>query len=58
MKSLRILELSEQLQKNTDDIIAICTLLDIPATSRVSYLSEENSQKIIDYYKQSIPTTK
>ena len=52
-KSLRVLELSEQIQKSTDDIIAICALLDIPATSRISCLTEENAQKIIGYYKET-----
>ena len=53
-KKLRVLELSEQLQKNADDIIAICVLLDIPANSRISCLSNENAQKIIDYYKENL----
>ncbi len=52
-KSLRDIELSERIQKSTDDIIAICALLDIPATSRVSCLTDENAQKIIDYYKKT-----
>ncbi|WP_072013309.1 MULTISPECIES: translation initiation factor IF-2 N-terminal domain-containing protein [unclassified Prochlorococcus] len=53
-KTLRVLELSEQLQKDADDIIAICVLLDIPASSRISCLTNENAQKIIDYYKEKL----
>ncbi len=52
-KSLRVLELADQIQKSTDDIIAICALLNIPATSRISCLSDENAQKVIDYYKKT-----
>ncbi|KGG13444.1 MULTISPECIES: translation initiation factor IF-2 N-terminal domain-containing protein [Prochlorococcus] len=52
-KSLRVLELSERIQKNAEDIIAICVLLDIPANSRISCLTDENAQKIIDYYKEN-----
>ena len=52
-KSIRVLELSEWIQKNTDDIIAICVLLDIPANSRISCLTDENAQKIINYYKEN-----
>ncbi len=52
-RALRILELSEQIQKSTDDIIAICALLDIPATSRVSCLTDEHAQKIINYYEET-----
>ena len=39
--------------KNAEDIIAICVLLDIPANSRISCLTDENAQKIIDYYKEN-----
>ncbi len=52
-KTTRVLELSEQLQKNADDIIAICVLLDIPANSRISCLSNEDVQKIIDYSQEN-----
>ncbi|ABX08550.1 translation initiation factor IF-2 N-terminal domain-containing protein [Prochlorococcus marinus] len=52
-KSLRVLELSEKIEKSTDDIIATCAFLDIPATSRISCLTEENAQQIINYYNET-----
>ena len=52
-RSLRVLEFSEQIQKSTDDIIAICALLEITATSRISCLAPEDAQKIINYYKEA-----
>ena len=53
-KSLRVLELSAQLQQSADDMIAVCALLDIPATSIISCLTEESAQKIINYYERTI----
>ena len=50
-RSLRVLELSVQLQQSADDIIAVCALLDIPANSRISCLADEDVQKLIEYYK-------
>ena len=46
---LRIKELSEALSLDAPDIIAICTLLKIPASTSLSSLSVEQCKEIIDY---------
>ena len=46
---LRVKELSVALSVDTSEIIAICKLLKIPASSPLSSLSVEQSKKIIDY---------
>ncbi len=48
---LRVVELAEKLNVATNDLIAVCTLLDIPASSRISCLSKQHAKKLIDYYK-------
>ncbi len=50
-KLLRVLELSQELRVDSDDLIAVCALLDIPANSRISCLADEDVQKLIEYYK-------
>ena len=50
--TIRVLELAEQLKVGTDDLLAVCTLLEIPATSRISCLSPEYIKKLIAYYKE------
>ena len=51
MQGLRILELSEALNVNSSDLLAICAILKIKATSRLSMLSFEECKKITDYYE-------
>ena len=46
---LRVKELSEALQVDSSDIIAVCALLKIPASSTLSTLSIEQCKEIIDY---------
>ena len=41
MKGLRVLELSEALDVDSSDLLAICAILKIKATSRLSMLSFE-----------------
>ena len=53
---LRIKELAEALSVDSAEIIAICTLLKIPATSPLSSLSVQQCKKIIDSI-QKIKTT-
>ncbi len=48
--TIRVLELAEQLKVGTDDLLAVCTLLEIPATSRISCLSHEHIKKLTRYY--------
>ena len=41
MKGLRVLELSEALNVDSSDLLAVCAILKIKATSRLSMLSFE-----------------
>ena len=50
MKGLRILELSEALNVDSADLLAVCAILNVNATSRLSMLSFEECKKITDYY--------
>ena len=51
MKGLRVLELSEALNVDSSELLAVCALLKINATSRLSMLSLEECKKITDYYE-------
>ena len=51
MKGLRVLELSEALDADSSDLLAVCAILKIKATSRLSMLSFEECKKITDYYE-------
>ena len=51
MKGLRVLEIAKALEADYSDIIAICAILKINATSRLSTLSFEDCKKITDYYE-------
>ena len=53
MKGLRVLELSEALNIDISDLIAVCAILEIKATSRLSMLSFEESKQITDYYENN-----
>ncbi len=50
---LRVKELAEALSSDSDEIIATCTLLKIPASSPLSSLSIEQSKEIIDYIQKN-----
>ena len=52
MKGLRVLELSKALETDYSDILAICAILKLNATSRLSTLSFEDCKKITDYYQE------
>ena len=39
MKGLRVIELSEALNINSSDLIAVCAILEIKATSRITFFS-------------------
>ena len=54
MKGLRVLELSEALNVDSADLLAVCAILKIKATSRLSMLSFEECKKITDYYENKI----
>ena len=51
MKGLRAIELSEALNVDISDLLAVCVILDFKATSRLSMLSFEECKKISDYYE-------
>ena len=53
MKGLRVLELAEALGAEYSDVISICTILNLNATSRLSMLSFEDCKKITDYYENN-----
>ena len=50
---LRVKELAEALNLDSPEIIAICILLKIPASSPLSSLSVEQSKEIIDYIQET-----
>tara|TARA_B100000579_G_scaffold370843_1_gene333087 strand:- start:566 stop:742 length:177 start_codon:yes stop_codon:yes gene_type:complete len=49
---LRVKELSLAMSVDYSEIIAICTILKIPASSRLSILSIEQCKEIIDYFEK------
>ena len=51
MKGLRVLELSEALNVDSSDLLAVCAILNVKVTSRLSMLSFEECKKITDYYE-------
>ncbi len=51
MKGLRVLELAQALDTDCSDILAICAILNLTATSRLSTLTFEDCKKITDYYE-------
>ena len=50
MKGLRVIELSKALNVESSHLLAVCAILKIKATSRLSMLSFEECKKIADYY--------
>ena len=53
MKGLRVLELAEALGSDCSDVISICAILNLNATSRLSMLSFEDCKRITDYYENN-----
>jgi len=51
MKGLRVVEVSKALNVDSSDLLAVCAILKIKATSRISMLSFEECKKITDYYE-------
>ena len=52
---LRVKELAKALSVDSAEIIATCTLLQIPATSPLSSLTVDQSKEIIDYIQKTNP---
>ncbi len=50
---LRVKELAKAMNVDSPEIIAICTLLKIPASSPISSLSLNQCKEIIDYLKSN-----
>ena len=48
---VRVNELARALEVDTAEIIAICTILNLPATSKISSLTIEQCKKITDYFE-------
>ena len=53
MKGLRVQELSEALDVDSSDLLAVCAILKIKATSRLSMISFDDCKKITDYYEKN-----
>ena len=51
MKGLRVLELSKALNVGISNLLAVCAILKIKATSRLSMLSFDECKQITDYYE-------
>ncbi len=51
--SIRVIELATKLEVETSDLIAVCVLLQIQANTRISCLSREQEQVLINYYKNN-----
>ena len=54
MKGLRVLELSEALNIDSADLLAICAILKCKASSRLSMLSFEDCKKLLITMKKII----
>ena len=51
MIGLRVLELSEALNVDSADLLAVCAILKIKAKSRLSMHSFEECKNLTDYYE-------
>ena len=48
---MRVLELAEDLKVEIADMIAVCIVLHIPANSRISCLTKDHIEQLVDYYE-------
>ena len=51
MRGLRVLQLSEALNVDSNDLLAVCAMLKFKATSKLSTLLFEECKQITDYYE-------
>ena len=51
MKGLRVIELSEALNVDSSDLLAVCAILKFNASSRLSMLTFEECKVITDFYE-------
>ena len=52
MQGLRVIELSEALNVDTSDLLALCAILKLKASTRLSILTFEECKEITDYYEK------
>tara|TARA_Y100001970_G_C14258583_1_gene877588 strand:+ start:9217 stop:9378 length:162 start_codon:yes stop_codon:yes gene_type:complete len=50
---LRIKELAEALNTDVSDVLSICAILSIKASSAITSLSLEDCKKITDFYEEN-----
>ena len=53
MNGLRVKELSEALNVDSSELLAVCAILKLKATSRLSMLSFEECKLITDYFEKN-----
>jgi len=53
LKGLRVVELSEALNIDSSDLLAVCIILNVKASSKLSMLSFEECKRITDYYENN-----
>ena len=53
MKGIRVVELSEALNIDSSDLLAVCEILKFKASSRLSMLTFEECKLITDYYERN-----
>ena len=53
MKGLRVIELSEVLNVDSSDLLAVCAILKCKASSRLSMLTFEECKVITDFYESN-----
>ena len=53
MKGLRVIELSEALNVDSSDLLAVCAVLKLSASSRLSMLTFEECKIITDFYERN-----
>tara|TARA_Y100000813_G_C23984371_1_gene268095 strand:- start:292 stop:456 length:165 start_codon:yes stop_codon:yes gene_type:complete len=54
LKGLRVLELSEALGVDSSDLLAVCLILKVNASSRLSMLSFAECKRITDFYENNL----
>ena len=54
MKGLRVKELSEALNVDSSDLLAVCAILKFKACSRLSMLTFEECKLITDYFAKNL----
>ena len=53
MKGLRVIELSEALDVDSSDLLAVCAILKCNASSKLSVLTFKECKLITDYYERN-----